>query len=185
MSAFLSPKLRDVEVDLTLQASGGSTSTAVLVVRASKGPVGVPTLVTSQASYIEKFGKPLLTDRGGATALAFLAKSNSLWVVRYTDGTATFSDSRLFPLDLIVEIASGSNSSSGTMRVTVSYNDGSTEDITSSGTATWSSSDESVATVDVFGNVSAVSAGTAVITATYNGLSSSATFVATEPEILP
>jgi uncharacterized protein YjdB len=50
---------------------------------------------------------------------------------------------------------------------TATYADGSTEDVT--GDVTWSSSDESVATVDGDGDITTVGEGTAVITAMYDG----------------
>ena len=49
------------------------------------------------------------------------------------------------------------------LSVVGTYSDGSTENITSS--ATWSSSDNSIATVDAYGVLSAIAAGTATITA--------------------
>lgn len=51
----------------------------------------------------------------------------------------------------------------------VTYEDGTTEDVTTS--ASWSSSDEGVATVSSGGLVTAVAAGAATITASYKGVS--------------
>ena len=57
--------------------------------------------------------------------------------------------------------------------------DGSTRDVTD--TATWTSSDESVATVDSSGLVTAVAEGTATITATTQGLSGTSEITVTNP----
>ncbi|GIW73235.1 MAG: hypothetical protein KatS3mg102_2777 [Planctomycetota bacterium] len=60
------------------------------------------------------------------------------------------------------------------------YSDGSTADLT--GQATWSSSDESVATVDASGLATGVAAGTAAITAAVQGLADSASLTVTDPD---
>lgn len=59
----------------------------------------------------------------------------------------------------------------GSLTAVAKYSDGSAKDVT--GTASWSSSNESVATVDAYGRVTAIKAGSAMITATVSGLSGS------------
>lgn len=59
----------------------------------------------------------------------------------------------------------------GSLTAVAKYSDGSAKDVT--GTASWSSSNESVATVDAYGRVTAIKAGSAVVTATVSGLSGS------------
>lgn len=59
----------------------------------------------------------------------------------------------------------------GSLTAVAKYTDGSAKDVT--GTASWSSSNESVATVDAYGRVTAIKAGSAVVTATVSGLSGS------------
>ena len=65
----------------------------------------------------------------------------------------------------------------------LTYTSGKTEDVTDS--ASWTSSDESVATVSASGLVAAVAAGEATITATAEGLEGSATVTVSEPEDQP
>lgn len=62
------------------------------------------------------------------------------------------------------------------------YNDGSSQDVTNE--ATWSSTSNSsaaVATIDPYGVATGINAGTATITATYQGISGNATLTVTEP----
>ncbi len=59
-----------------------------------------------------------------------------------------------------------------TFSATATYPDSSADDVTAS--ATWSSSNTSVATVDASGHVTGIASGDAVITADYSGLSASA-----------
>lgn len=60
------------------------------------------------------------------------------------------------------------------------YSDSSTQNLTAS--ATWASSDEAVATVEL-GLATAVDAGTASITATFEGITGTATVTVTSPEV--
>jgi len=65
------------------------------------------------------------------------------------------------------------------LNATGTYTDGTTQDIT--GTATWSSSNQSVATVNASGMVSAVSVGSASITAVSGSQSATASITVTAP----
>ena len=66
------------------------------------------------------------------------------------------------------------------LTATAHYSDDSTDDVTSD--ASWSSSDEAVATVSSSGLVSAVAAGTATVTASYQGQTGTSDITVTEPE---
>jgi uncharacterized protein YjdB len=81
----------------------------------------------------------------------------------------------------VIEITGGDGSveEGGTQQLdgTGYYSDGSTADIT--GDLTWESSDTGVATVDENGLVTGVGAGTAVITATLNGVTTTFTITVT------
>lgn len=63
---------------------------------------------------------------------------------------------------------------------TLTFTDDTQEDVTN--TATWSSSNEAVATVNATGLVSSVGEGTAVITAEHSGLTGTADVNVTVPE---
>jgi uncharacterized protein YjdB len=65
---------------------------------------------------------------------------------------------------------------------TALYSDASSQDV--SATGTWVSSDEAVATVDAAGLATAVAAGTADITVTFEGQSATATLTVTEVRVL-
>ncbi|MEV2279184.1 Ig-like domain-containing protein [Nocardiopsis sp. NPDC049922] len=64
------------------------------------------------------------------------------------------------------------------LTVTATYGSGSTSDVTAS--AAYSSSDELVATVDTAGLITAVGAGSATVTATFDGSSSSCAVTVTD-----
>lgn len=65
------------------------------------------------------------------------------------------------------------------LTATATFSDSTTQDVTSS--ATWTSSDETVAIVDSNGVVTGVAAGTATITVTYQGQTASSSIIVTTP----
>lgn len=69
------------------------------------------------------------------------------------------------------------------LRAELTYESGDTKDVTDS--ATWTSSDEEVATVDSSGLVTAVAVGEATVTATAEGLEGSAKVTVSEPPDQP
>ena len=72
-----------VEHDYSQQALGGATSIAVLIGEAHQGPVGESTLVTSEANFINVFGKPdAKLGYLGHSAVAFLNEGSRLYVTR-------------------------------------------------------------------------------------------------------
>jgi phage tail sheath protein FI len=75
------------EKDLSQEAANVPTSIGAIVGASLKGPVGIPTLVTSQQKFIEAFGIPdaSLTFMHYC-ALAFLAESSRLYVTRVAPG---------------------------------------------------------------------------------------------------
>lgn len=72
--------------DYTVQL--GYTAVA-FVGGASKGPIGVPTLCTSVADLIAKFGKPLLDDYGVQAGVQFFKEGDNLTYLRVANGAAT------------------------------------------------------------------------------------------------
>ncbi|GAA1865289.1 hypothetical protein GCM10009715_10570 [Paeniglutamicibacter psychrophenolicus] len=105
MPEYLAPGVYVEEVPSTNKPiQGASTSTAGMVGLTDRGPVGVPTLVTSLASYARGFGgklDPANHPPGYATlpfaAEGFFANGGSrLYVVRVVGGAATSSWSALY-----------------------------------------------------------------------------------------
>lgn len=86
------------EKDVSDITQPAGTSTGATVVRAKKGRINYPQLVTSDKDYIDNFGKPVFTSGtstsdtltpemgyGAYAALVFLQESDSLYVVRDYD----------------------------------------------------------------------------------------------------
>jgi uncharacterized protein len=86
-----SPGVFNQEVDASLYVSGSSPSVAGMVGVASKGPIGVPTLVTNWPQFLESFGGFRTDSYLAYSAKAFFDEGGtSLYVVRtvhYTDIT--------------------------------------------------------------------------------------------------
>ena len=71
------------ERDFSQTPVAATTSIGVLIGEAHQGPVGIPTLVTSESEYISIFGKPDATiGYLGHSAVAFLSEGDRLYVVR-------------------------------------------------------------------------------------------------------
>lgn len=62
-----------------------------IALRASKGPVNEPFLVTSENELIDVFGEPLLSSTGFYSAIAYLGESNKLWTVRAVHDDCRYS----------------------------------------------------------------------------------------------
>src|SRR5574340_1124392 len=87
-SNTISPSVRITEKDLSFYDVGTVFHRAGLVGFASKGPIGIPTQVTSQRELTNIFGHPH-PDVGDPyliyAATQYLNLSNELWVVRVGD----------------------------------------------------------------------------------------------------
>lgn len=86
MAEMLSPGVYVSEMDYSEYVSETSTCIVGMVGGARRGPVGVPTLVTSQEQLISTFGKPSLDDYGIYSALAALTKVSQLYYTRVVRG---------------------------------------------------------------------------------------------------
>ncbi len=96
MTTFLSPGAYANEVDLSTYAARIASTVLALVGTASKGPVGVPTLLTSQANGANVFGKPMAIGTSKArfglhAAMNALSQTSQVWYTRITDGTEAFA----------------------------------------------------------------------------------------------
>lgn len=80
------PRVTIEELDLTTRVPSFPGVYGGIVVAARRGPVGVPTLVTSETQYLQKFtaneSVGVGEDMAHFSALAFLQRSNKLWVIR-------------------------------------------------------------------------------------------------------
>jgi hypothetical protein len=71
------------ERDFSQTPVAATTSIAVLIGEAHQGPVGIPTLVTSESEYISIFGKPDATiGFMGHSAVAFLSEGDRMYALR-------------------------------------------------------------------------------------------------------
>lgn len=85
----ISPGLYVDEMPFAQYTAALAGTVVCMVGGASKGPVGVPTMTTSEGSFIEKFGPPLVTDSGAQAAIQFLRAGNRLLYVRVAHAAAT------------------------------------------------------------------------------------------------
>ena len=78
----MSPGVYTKEVDYSNYVSDTSTCVVGVVGAASRGPVGIPTLVTTQAQMIEIFGEPVDGEFGVYSALQVLTHCNQVYYTR-------------------------------------------------------------------------------------------------------
>lgn len=80
--SFLSPGVYLSEVDYSSYVSDSSSCVVGMVGGARRGPIGVPTLVTTQAQMVEIFGEPVEGEYGVYSALQCLTRCNQLYYTR-------------------------------------------------------------------------------------------------------
>ena len=78
MAEMLSPGVYVNELDYSQYAAEVSSCIVGMVGEARRGPVGVPTLITSQKEMISVFGEPKSGCYGVYSALAFLTEGDQL-----------------------------------------------------------------------------------------------------------
>lgn len=91
MDVFLSPGIKTNLVDYSGVASSDSGTVVGIVGGATKGPVNTPTLITSEAQFVNTFGAPALTNYGQAAAILFLQNGSQLYYQRVTNGNDTIA----------------------------------------------------------------------------------------------
>ena len=84
---FLSPGVKTREIDYSTYVGEISSCIVGMVGAATKGPVMVPTLVTSPSDFTDTFGEPTLLDYGAYCALEFLKQGNQLIYTRVGEET--------------------------------------------------------------------------------------------------
>ena len=84
---FLSPGVKTREIDYSTYVGEISSCIVGMVGAATKGPVMVPTLVTSPSDFVDVFGEPTVLDYGAYCALEFLKQGNQLIYTRVGEST--------------------------------------------------------------------------------------------------
>jgi len=84
---FLSPGVKTREIDYSTYVGEISSCIVGMVGAATKGPVMVPTIVTSPSDFVETFGEPTALDYGAYCALEFLKQGNQLIYTRVGEST--------------------------------------------------------------------------------------------------
>jgi uncharacterized protein YjdB len=143
------------------------------------------------ASITSGGGGPFGGGRGLATGLTAGTVTITATYSGFTD-TASLTVTAATPTSLVVTPATASVQVDQTRAfvATLVYDDGTTSNVT--GTATWSSSDPTVATITTAGGggfgggggtATALATGVSTITASYSGLSGTATLTVTDPPL--
>jgi uncharacterized protein YjdB len=169
-SIAISPAPATVQAGATLQLTATGTY--------SDGSTGD---ITSQAAWtsadktiatVDSSGKVTGVAAGSASITAIFQGVSASTTLQVTTATVTLSSITVSPSTASVQVGASQQ-----FTATGTYSDGSTGDVTSQ--ATWSSADKTIATVDAKGNVTAVAAGSTNISATFQGMSASATLKVT------
>ncbi len=164
---------------LPLGAKLGFVATAVY----SDGSTKDVTTLASWTSSATTFAQ--VSDAGATRGQATALKAGTTTITATYSGlsgkaTLTVTSATLASVEIAPATTSASVGTTVILKAYAVYSDGTKAEITAS--ATWSSSDTSVATVSsaagTAGQATAVKAGTATITATYDGLSGTAAFTA-------
>ena len=82
MADYISPGVYTFEIDLSLYVPILSTCICGVVGTASKGPLDIPTLVTTWPQFVDGFGDVSPNYMMGYFAREFFSWGNKLWVVR-------------------------------------------------------------------------------------------------------
>lgn len=84
-----SPGVYMNEVTFNQNATALAGTTVLFVGGATKGPLNKPTLCSTEGSFVQKFGPPLLNDSGGQAAIRYLKKGRRLFYLRVAHSAAT------------------------------------------------------------------------------------------------
>lgn len=82
MPTFLSPSVIVRETDASVFASNTSGIIPAFIGTAKKGPVNEPTIISSQAGFVETFGEPFIDSNLGYAVMAFLEQGDFCYVLR-------------------------------------------------------------------------------------------------------
>ena len=94
----LSPGINITEKDITTYTTVSNDTMLAIVGYASKGPIGVPTLITSKTKFIETFGTPPENSPySGITAYNAFNYTDRMVFYRITDGTESPAEAVVVP----------------------------------------------------------------------------------------
>lgn len=82
MAVYLSPGVFPVEIDLSALPTATGPLLPVFIGTAQKGPVNVPTFVSSSQQFINTFGNPIDDSPLGFAVLNYMEEGNNAWVLR-------------------------------------------------------------------------------------------------------
>lgn len=82
MSNFIAPGVYVLERDFSDYVAALGTTAYGMVGTSKRGPLNVPTLITSTEQFIEIFGEPSVNHHAPYSAINYLARGNQLWFVR-------------------------------------------------------------------------------------------------------
>lgn len=85
---YLSPGVFDREQDYSTNVVAVSTASLGLIGTFNKGPIGVPTLITSSPELVSTFGTSIKESISWLSARAFLRYGSKLWVTRVAGSSA-------------------------------------------------------------------------------------------------
>lgn len=100
---FLSPGVKSEEINYSQYVGQQSTCVVGMVGGGTKGPIGIPTLITSPTQLVETFGETMLDDYGIVSAIEYLKQGNILYYNRAAEDTAAISMAELLEGMLVIE----------------------------------------------------------------------------------
>ena len=82
MAVYLSPGVFPREIDLSALPAGRGPLRPVFIGTAQKGPVNVPTFVSTAQQFIDTFGEPIVESPMGFAVLNYMEEGNQAYVMR-------------------------------------------------------------------------------------------------------
>ena len=96
MSTYVSPGVYTIEQDLSAYVSDLSTTIVGMVGTATSGPTNTPVLITTQAEFVNTFGKVNPAHYLGYAAMSYLEQGTMLWVTRVSSSDSSYASESMF-----------------------------------------------------------------------------------------
>ena len=129
MAEMLSPGIYLYEADYSEYVSSSSTCIVGCVGEAKRGPIGIPTLVTSQKDLLNIFGTPTEGEYGIYSALQILSQAQQLYYVRVVR-SATKATAGKVGVDKVIYKSLTAGTEGNGLKIKQKKNDDGTFDIT-------------------------------------------------------